>query len=452
MLDYSLDASASWEAVKLARRTACENLNDLRLLEHHLRRACLAREYDSDSTGYDFVKSEILQQLAMLLCQTGRDAEARQILLPLGFRYRLAREVLCYDKINEPAGGANCSSSSGGCGGSGSKSGGSNNGGSGGSKRRSGNDDDRRYVRAVDDALPPELLHGMRIGLCADAPFWAAHGYIDPFNPPPYFSYALRLARDAGKRKPTKGGRVVLRLLKLAQEFFPAAARANYAEWWAHCRPHSSGHQMHFDSDNEGVGIVRNPICSCVLFVDGGCGGPTLVTDQTMAGPLARSGWLVHPKTNRVVVFDGSVLHGVVPGRGLSTDAQDSDRGGERRRVTFMCAFWEDLRLRPRRPGAPPGASMPLPRAAELAAGACGFDNTGHDWLRSLNTAIDECSYGPRSNGNGNGTGGGGGGSGSSDYGSGRSNYGYTGPKPVLPVTLRAVWQAVDNASGDTPP
>lgn len=37
---------------------------------------------------------------------------------------------------------------------------------------------------------------------------------------------------------------------------FPAVAEARFAEWWAHCRPHGSGHQMHFDSDNEGLGEV----------------------------------------------------------------------------------------------------------------------------------------------------------------------------------------------------
>ena len=36
-----------------------------------------------------------------------------------------------------------------------------------------------------------------------------------------------------------------------------------YAEWWVHTRPHSSGHQLHFDSDNEGI-EVRVCVCVCV--------------------------------------------------------------------------------------------------------------------------------------------------------------------------------------------
>src|SRR4051812_969890 len=42
---------------------------------------------------------------------------------------------------------------------------------------------------------------------------------------------------------------------------------ATHAEWWAHCRPHASGHQLHFDSDDEGRGGVRNPSVSTVLYL-----------------------------------------------------------------------------------------------------------------------------------------------------------------------------------------
>ena len=51
---------------------------------------------------------------------------------------------------------------------------------------------------------------------------------------------------------------------------FPQAAEARFAEWWAHCRPHHTGHQLHFDSDDEGEGGVRNPIITTVLFLSGG--------------------------------------------------------------------------------------------------------------------------------------------------------------------------------------
>lgn len=39
-------------------------------------------------------------------------------------------------------------------------------------------------------------------------------------------------------------------------------------------------------------------------------GGPTLVTDQVLGGPLAAKGWLSYPAVNRFTVFDGRYLHG----------------------------------------------------------------------------------------------------------------------------------------------
>ncbi len=50
-------------------------------------------------------------------------------------------------------------------------------------------------------------------------------------------------------------------------------------------------------------------------------------------------------------MFDGSVLHGVLPGRGPAA-------APGARRVTLMVAFWRDLKLRP---GDKPGAARPFP-------------------------------------------------------------------------------------------
>ena len=69
-------------------------------------------------------------------------------------------------------------------------------------------------------------------------------------------------------------------------------------------------------------------------------GGPTLITQQRVTDTtLATRGWLVPPATNRFVVFDGRVLHGVVPGRSVPAHPA-------RRRVTWMVAFWEDITQR----------------------------------------------------------------------------------------------------------
>jgi hypothetical protein len=39
-------------------------------------------------------------------------------------------------------------------------------------------------------------------------------------------------------------------------------------------------------------------------------GGPTLMTDQLLGGPLATRGWLAFPATNRLTMFDARYLHG----------------------------------------------------------------------------------------------------------------------------------------------
>lgn len=54
------------------------------------------------------------------------------------------------------------------------------------------------------------------------------------------------------------------------------------------------------------------------MYVTGEVGGPTLVTTQRLTSKrLAEKGWIVHPRVNRVCIFDGGVLHGVIPGRGV---------------------------------------------------------------------------------------------------------------------------------------
>jgi methyl-CpG-binding domain protein 4 len=144
----------------------------------------------------------------------------------------------------------------------------------------------------------------------------------------------------------------------VASRAFPGVKRARYAEWWAHSRPHTDGHQLHFDSHDEGLGEVRHPICSAVVFVDGCCGGPTLVTNQKdTSAELASRAWLVYPKTGRVAVFNGDYLHGVVPGR-VADDGFDPEFAS-RRRITLMISFWEDMDVH--HSWTPAGSARPFP-------------------------------------------------------------------------------------------
>ncbi|PNH06875.1 hypothetical protein TSOC_006722 [Tetrabaena socialis] len=214
-----------------------------------------------------------------------------------------------------------------------------------------------RYVRAVDGALPPALLGALRSALSPGSSFWREHGY----GRVGYFSYMHQLGSPALSAV----HQAATLLHRIVAQRFPAAAEARYAEW-AHCRRHPSGHQLHFDSDDEGEGGVRNPIVSTVIYLTGGVGGPTLVTPQLLGGPLAQHGWLVHPRENRLGMFTGDVLHGVVPGRG------PSPRPGEHR-ITLMVAFWRDIQCRPRGDGLP-GPTQPFPTAPTAAPDASPTD------------------------------------------------------------------------------
>ncbi len=108
---------------------------------------------------------------------------------------------------------------------------------------------------------------------------------------------------------------------------------------------------------------MRNPIISTILYVtagdessDGGTlsettGGPSLVTNQKLSDSrLATKGWMSHPKSQRLVAFDGRYLHGVVPGKGV--------RPANKRRVTLMFALWDDVKIRR---GLGPGSARPFP-------------------------------------------------------------------------------------------
>jgi hypothetical protein len=95
-------------------------------------------------------------------------------------------------------------------------------------------------------------------------------------------------------------------------------------------------------------------VSTVVYLSDSLIGGPTLVTDQFYGGnKLAEKGWLVFPELNRLVMFDGRVLHGVVPGRGFSPDVKGF-------RITFMVAFWKEMQFRSSQDGKP-GSTLAFP-------------------------------------------------------------------------------------------
>ena len=299
-----------------------------------------ATDEDPALVGHELEHANIAKQnLAFHLCQEGRDEEACHVLDELGFDFRLGRGVLHYPLPAPPT------------------------------PARGAPGAPPRLLRGLDGFLEPSLLQMMQRSFGQSSPFWGEHHYS--FDSTGYFSYMhdMRGIREATPAGADGSGprhaleAIIRRVYEAVAERFPEVKGATQAEWWAHCRPHQSGHQLHFDSDyighidhkgehappgeGEDTGEaslfpapqrpkkVLHPLVGTVLYLSGGIGGPTMVTDQTLGGGLAKEGWLVYPEENRLLMYPGHYLHGVVPGRGPTPDP-------DRRRVTFMVSFWKE--------------------------------------------------------------------------------------------------------------
>ena len=176
-------------------------------------------------------------KLARLLIQQGRDADATPLLVENGYTHRLSTQVLCGGRppvIQENQWWGD--------------------GVDGGVSGKS-----REDVLSIFDEVLPEsmLLHLQRL-FDNDAAFWREHRYFSRTTG--YFSYTHRL--DCPPQ--SNLDQIMHFLWRRTITKFPNAARATRVEWWAHNRPHPSGHQLHFDSDNEGLGGVRNPLATSV--------------------------------------------------------------------------------------------------------------------------------------------------------------------------------------------
>jgi hypothetical protein len=226
-----------------------------------------------------------VEALSLFLCQEGNEEEAASMLRAGGFTSRLSKEVLNYTQNdgNEILSSQNSV-------------------------------DSGKYLQVTDSTLTAPLLAHMQHVFRPSSPFWSEHNYdaiANSSRTAGYFSYLYHLKE---KKACNSVEQVIDCLFEKVKEMFPSAAEeCNHAEWWVHTRPHSSGHQLHFDSDDEGLtregGKPVHPICSTVLYLDEGVGGPTVVTDQLLGGGLAQNGWLCYPKTNRLVLFDARYIY-----------------------------------------------------------------------------------------------------------------------------------------------
>ena len=82
-----------------------------------------------------------------------------------------------------------------------------------------------------------------------------------------------------------------------------------------------------------------HPFVSSVLYLDdgGASGAPTVVFDQKINGCEGHKAWLCFPNSSRLLLFDGSLLHGVVP----HIKSRDSDSNPSATRLTLMIGWWD---------------------------------------------------------------------------------------------------------------
>ena len=252
-----------------------------------------------------------LDRLALLLLQCDQLDEADALLRQRGYHRRLNRAVLCGhpERPVHAAHGPLASS-----------------------------------LAVVENALPLPLLAALQAAFAPDAPFWVEHRYEHPATG--FFSYVEPLPPPSERtRHSTLLGAVVRRIAEIAASRLSAASAACTAEWWAHWRPHRAGVPLHFDSASAHLAEGRpeadgmcTPLVSTVLYLHGGVGGRTLVTDQRWSSSeLARTGALVSPAANRLLVFEGDLLHAVVPAATPPPAATGAMR------TTLMVALWRRM-------------------------------------------------------------------------------------------------------------
>lgn len=288
-------------------------------------------------------QSQVGPRLALWLIQSGRVSEADKILQQLSYECRLSSRILLVGKDD----------------------GNGNN-----DEHRKTNSGSRFLAQQQQQQQPPchvydrflsdaDLAKLRSVFGDIDSTYWTDHDYsVEP--PSPYYSFLIPLSSRRKEAEPENFGflgSLIERLRDCLLDWQPLIKTCTHCEMWAHNRPSATGHQMHFDTDNEGIcdsdcSAVRHPLVTCILYLTD-VGGPSLVTNQRKASRhAADKGWLSHAKVGRMMAMDGRVLHCVVPGK-ATTDPQ--------RRVTLMLAFWRRIKMRGQDETKPGGAARKFP-------------------------------------------------------------------------------------------
>ena len=224
------------------------------------------------------------ENLTLFLCQENRNEEASEFLKKGNYSVRLSKNVLCYEMETKIIDNSELKNSEV------EKM----------SKKEVENEVEKeeeidiecnKIIRVADNTLSKEMLTNMQHIFRPLSPFWSEHNYDSTANSSRtagYFSYVYEL-----KKSPSNYIEQIIQVLfESVKEMFPTVCGGRrgdsdggeedivggegggvggggggggggevtgnvggcqYAEWWVHSRPHTSGHQLHFDSDNEGM-------------------------------------------------------------------------------------------------------------------------------------------------------------------------------------------------------
>jgi hypothetical protein len=99
------------------------------------------------------------------------------------------------------------------------------------------------------------------------------------------------------------------------RRFVPRGHEFIGAEWWFRATTTDTEFPFHFDSDEGIRSSIVSPGLATILYLSN-AGGPTVIIDATPSRRSApNAGVAVHPRPGRFVMFPGTLLHGVLPGR-----------------------------------------------------------------------------------------------------------------------------------------
>jgi tetratricopeptide (TPR) repeat protein len=237
-------------------------------------------------------------------------------------------------------------------------------------------------ARIYPRAIPKPLLACLQHAFNKDARYWAENHYEEN---PGYFSWWYNVSMPPLNMVEALIRDIMLPLVDEcnASKFANSDDPIVGAEWWVHKRKvgRNLGHALHWDTDESslnrlGAQGLRHPCWSSVCYLGGNStesSGKTVVFElRTDGKEYPKKCWVAKPTGNGdVLVFDGSLLHGVLPGRGGSAssgaaDAAGGSGDGDDTRLTLMVGFWSvDLmknRQASKRASRRRGGALSLPR------------------------------------------------------------------------------------------